>query len=194
MEHLGGGIWLCRCDCGVEKQIRSSALKSGFTSSCGCLQRESRSRFTDLTGKRFGRLTAIRRIEKKTSSGYKWECMCDCGRSSAVSVAALLGGRTLSCGCLQVKISAAQSRPIMVEGTNVGSLKNGTLYKNNSTGVRGVSFIPKTGKYLAYITFKKKRYHIGMFLTLEEAKKARQLAEEEYFKKFLEEMEKPAED
>lgn len=193
MEHLGKGVWLCRCDCGAEKQIRSGALKSGRTASCGCLQRESRERHKDLTGQRFGRLTAICRLEKKTSSGYKWECKCDCGRTSTVSVAALLGGRTKSCGCLQAEISAAQSRPIMVDGTNVGSLKNGTISQNNSTGVRGVSFIPKAGKYRAYITFKKKRYHIGTFLTLEDAKKARQLAEEEYFEKFLEEMEKPAE-
>ena len=31
---------LCRCDCGKEKIIRSDALKSGGTVSCGCLSRE----------------------------------------------------------------------------------------------------------------------------------------------------------
>lgn len=29
-------IWLCRCDCGTEKQVRRGNLKSGSTQSCGC--------------------------------------------------------------------------------------------------------------------------------------------------------------
>lgn len=32
--------WLCRCDCGAEKLIRESGLKSGNTKSCGCLKRD----------------------------------------------------------------------------------------------------------------------------------------------------------
>lgn len=30
--------WLCRCDCGTEKWLVASAIKSGNTRSCGCLQ------------------------------------------------------------------------------------------------------------------------------------------------------------
>lgn len=33
--------WLCRCDCGNEKQIPSGPLKNGATKSCGCLQKET---------------------------------------------------------------------------------------------------------------------------------------------------------
>lgn len=32
--------WLCRCDCGGEKIVRGSDLKSGHTQSCGCLHKE----------------------------------------------------------------------------------------------------------------------------------------------------------
>lgn len=32
--------WLCKCDCGNEKIVRSSYLKNGTTKSCGCLHRE----------------------------------------------------------------------------------------------------------------------------------------------------------
>lgn len=32
---------LCECDCGVQKMIRASSLKDGYTRSCGCLLRES---------------------------------------------------------------------------------------------------------------------------------------------------------
>lgn len=32
--------WLCRCDCGTEKIVAQSELRSGKTQSCGCLRRE----------------------------------------------------------------------------------------------------------------------------------------------------------
>ena len=36
----GSCRWLCVCDCGKEKIIRDSHLKSGHTKSCGCLHKE----------------------------------------------------------------------------------------------------------------------------------------------------------
>lgn len=33
----GGSIWLCRCDCGKEIEVRSDSLVTGNTKSCGCL-------------------------------------------------------------------------------------------------------------------------------------------------------------
>lgn len=36
--------WLCKCECGVEKEIRASHLKSGNAKSCGCYGREVSSR------------------------------------------------------------------------------------------------------------------------------------------------------
>ena len=33
-------LYLCRCDCGVEKVVQGHSLKYGFTKSCGCLRRE----------------------------------------------------------------------------------------------------------------------------------------------------------
>lgn len=34
------GGWLCRCDCGTEKIVRSQALTTGATKSCGCANLE----------------------------------------------------------------------------------------------------------------------------------------------------------
>src|SRR6266478_286207 len=43
----GGSRWLCRCVCGVTKDIAAKKLGSGNTKSCGCLKIEStRQRFT----------------------------------------------------------------------------------------------------------------------------------------------------
>lgn len=45
IKHIGSdeqkrAVFLCRCDCGVEKAIRSHNLKYGFTKSCGCLRKD----------------------------------------------------------------------------------------------------------------------------------------------------------
>jgi len=33
-------MWQCRCDCGVERAVKSYSLLSGVSTSCGCFQRE----------------------------------------------------------------------------------------------------------------------------------------------------------
>lgn len=35
-DKFGKAIWLCRCDCGKEKNLNASAIKAGLTTSCGC--------------------------------------------------------------------------------------------------------------------------------------------------------------
>lgn len=55
----------------------------------------------DLSGKPFGRLTAIR-ISGKNKYGHTlWLCKCDCGKYKAASLSNLKAGLIKSCGCLQ---------------------------------------------------------------------------------------------
>lgn len=37
----GGVMWLCRCECGIEKVVCGDGLKTGQTKSCGCLASEN---------------------------------------------------------------------------------------------------------------------------------------------------------
>lgn len=56
----------------------------------------------DLTGIRFGRLTAIK-IDKKRktkSGGTFWICRCDCGNIKSIYTGHLRNGKTSSCRCL----------------------------------------------------------------------------------------------
>lgn len=56
----------------------------------------------DLAGKRFGRLTVIRKTEKPpnlSNTRAQWICECECGRSLRVEGASLRNKRTRSCGC-----------------------------------------------------------------------------------------------
>lgn len=55
----------------------------------------------DLTGQRFGMLTAL--YVESSDRDTKWACKCDCGNECIVSVYLLMGGGTKSCGCLKHK-------------------------------------------------------------------------------------------
>lgn len=54
----------------------------------------------DITGDRFGHLTAIRYDHKGNYRTY-WLCRCDCGKDCVVSRQNLVSGKTLSCGHLR---------------------------------------------------------------------------------------------
>ena len=90
--------WLCRCDCGKEVYLLTSDLKGGVKS-CGCSQRTRKYNLLDLTGKRFGHLTAIVRQNPATHKAI-WLCLCDCGNEINTSVSALISGKRRSCGCV----------------------------------------------------------------------------------------------
>lgn len=57
-------------------------------------------KFIDLTGKRFGHLTAIsrERIKKLNSVKTYWTCQCDCGNEVRVLMERLQNGVVLDCG------------------------------------------------------------------------------------------------
>lgn len=88
--------WLCQCDCGNQMIVRSTHLRSGHTTSCGCRSKEvSRDRyFKDITNQKFGKLTALKYIGDE-----KWLCICDCGTEILIRGVDLRRGHTQSCGC-----------------------------------------------------------------------------------------------
>jgi hypothetical protein len=96
-----GHIWRVKCKCGNEKIVLGSCLAKGDTTSCGCFHREVVSnRGTDLTGLRFGRLVAKKRMGSQKTHAV-WLCECDCGKTKEVIAASLKHGRSRSCGCRQ---------------------------------------------------------------------------------------------
>jgi hypothetical protein len=57
-------------------------------------------RRVDITGKQFGRLTAVGRSFAGIHRESWWECSCVCGNIKLVSISALNRGQVKSCGCL----------------------------------------------------------------------------------------------
>lgn len=137
----------------------------------------------ELTGQRFGKLTALRPAEnigKKTA----WLCRCDCGKEIAVITGRLRSGHTTSCGCLKSKDGLALT---YVDGTCVEMLRARTVRRNNTSGVPGVDWWASKGLWRAMICFKGKRYYLGGYRRFEDAVKARRTAEENLHDRFLRE-------
>ena len=57
------------------------------------------SRPLDLTGMRFGKLTAVAPTQERKGRYLVWQCRCDCGTEVMVSSKNLRNGNTTSCGC-----------------------------------------------------------------------------------------------
>lgn len=95
-------VWKCLCDCGNTCYETSNVLLQGQAKSCGCLR--GISQIKDLTGQRFGRLTAIKYVikEDKLHRVY-WLCECECGNQKLIPSYSLTTGKSTSCGCKNIE-------------------------------------------------------------------------------------------
>lgn len=80
-------------------------------------------RFIDLTGQKFGRLTVIKRADVKLKRGeaVRWVCKCDCGNTKIISRNSLCSHHTKSCGCLN-KEKRVSNKLIDISGQKFGRL------------------------------------------------------------------------
>ena len=56
-------------------------------------------KYRDISGNKFGRLTAIKPSGRTKAGAVIWECLCDCGTKKEVVSGSLINGDTKSCGC-----------------------------------------------------------------------------------------------
>jgi hypothetical protein len=60
----------------------------------------------DISGQRFGWLTAVRHAGTTADRRALWECVCDCGEEIVAQLGNLRAGATRSCGCLRKEVAA----------------------------------------------------------------------------------------
>lgn len=56
-------------------------------------------RFLDISGRRFGRLSVLMPVSSPVTSETKFTCLCDCGKTKDIVGRSLTKGFTVSCGC-----------------------------------------------------------------------------------------------
>ena len=93
--------------------------------------------FNDLTGRKFGRLTAIKRNGLNKFRQILWLCKCECGKNKDILAQHLLIGATKSCGCLskeapnnKMRLSLGLSNMRnLITAYKYGAKKRGLEYK-----------------------------------------------------------------
>ena len=120
--------WLCRCDCGTERYVLERSLLYGGSVSCGCFRRERalESNSPDLTGKKFGELTVIRKVENTKHNSTQWLCKRSCGADYVVQGSLLVTGRRTHCGC-----KTDRGRPADITGKKFNRLTALYISKRN---------------------------------------------------------------
>lgn len=112
----------------------------------------------DLTGNRFGRLTAIERTGDKRWGCYLWRCLCDCGNSHIAASNSLKSGLVKSCGCLHSEVAAKKSFRHGGYGTRTYKIWGGIIQRccnknNNSYSKYGGKGITVCDSWRDYETF-----------------------------------------
>ena len=144
----------------------------------------------DLTGQRFGRLTALAPAEN-IGGCTAWLCRCDCGQETVVITKRLRDGHRTSCGCDNENFGkppnvAGRASLTYVEGTCVEMIQSDTVRRNNTSGVTGVDWLTRKRRWRASICFKGVRRYLGCFESFDDAVEARKRAEAELHLPFLE--------
>ena len=85
------------------------------------LRSRKKSQPRNYENKRFGRLTAIRKVYQGGKKGVFWECLCDCGKKTISAAGNLQSGGSRSCGCLRDKGG---------EGVNPSRVRLYRIWKN----------------------------------------------------------------
>lgn len=177
--------WLCACDCGNVYIATSYALRNGKTKSCGCGRRK------DITGQRFGKLTALERTNQFVMQGnskkFLWKCVCECGETVYRLPEKLRESIHHACDkCAeQFAVSSMLEKAGFVDGSQLPKIASDKPGVHNKSGVKGVFFNTRTQKWRAVLRFQGVNHYLGEYKDINEAIKARKLGEEKYFEPFL---------
>lgn len=126
--------------CGKEFNAYNSKMKY-----CS-MECSTKSRIRDLTGQKFGRLTAIKIIGKDKNNHKIWLCKCDCGNETQVAGTLLIEGKTKSCGCLKKQITSRRFKTHGLSNTRLFTIwinmkercNNKNRYGYQNYGGRGI--------------------------------------------------------
>lgn len=110
LDSLKKNLYLiCKCDCGSERRVSASALKTGAAKSCGCIK------IVPMVGRRFGSMV-VTAFLGTVNKRRMFECACDCGSKTSVRGPDLRRGAQVSCGCHKSALTAERNKKNATHG------------------------------------------------------------------------------
>ena len=205
ISHTSVSRYSRRLNVAVIKGVRYFS-ETDIKKMCFLYKKKPYKKGKDITGKKINHLTALENtgkleiVDNNTGySSYVWKWKCECGKKIEAPLSRVLDGHPTSCGCISKKIKRQQFKHAIsfvkwYGDTNIDRLRMTTrckVQKNNKTGINGINIKYMNNKkyFLVRIGIKKKNIHVGYFKTLEEAIKARELAEIKYHDPIINEYE-----
>lgn len=188
-ESRGGRAhWNCQCDCGKKTVVSGAYLRKGHTKSCGCYNEDKKIKHKMHGTPEYRSWNhMLQRCNNKNNHKYsdyggrgitvydKWlafeNFFADMGRRPH--------GTTLE----RIDVNGNYEPSNCKWATATEQQRNQRIQRNNSSGVKGVSWDKSKQKWAVQITANYKNIHIGRFSSLQEAALARKRAEEKYWGK-----------
>lgn len=179
----------CVCVCGKKVAVDADHIKSGHTKSCGCLRRELHTaRYKYFGVNKTPEFSAWKNMlaRCKAERSARWYAnikVCAKWQKSYFVFLKDVGKRPDRRHSLDRIKSHKGYTPDNVRWTtrDVQS-QNTKIHCTSKTKIRGVSFSKQKGKFRAHISVNSKSKHLGYFLTLKEAKLARDKAQKIFWR------------
>lgn len=94
----------------------------------------------DLTGEKFGKLTAVRELPQRKDGKVVWETVCDCGRTIQTIGRDLKRGHTKSCGCLPSAILTKRNTSHGARKTRTYSIWTNMIQRCTNPGMSNFKY------------------------------------------------------
>lgn len=198
--------WECQCDCGNICVVSRSNLKGGVTKSCGCLADEIKKNceiknrkhntfeikgnivYVDIENPMYADKKIICDLEdwENGLKDYFWNVDNNgyaCSRNGRIysPMHKMITGSNNNFITDHINQNGLDNRKENLRKTDYSiNAFNRKTKKNSVSGYNGVWKNKKSGKWVANITVRGKRMHLGYFLELEDAIEARKEAEIKY--------------
>lgn len=188
--------WIGMCDCG-NYRITQAGRVNDYTNCPICSEPE-----ISYIGVRSGHLEVIDQkylLNGKHSMTLRLKCKCDCGSEIIIKPLDFSYHSKTNCGkqCkyaietrhINGENNTKHIKQVFQKETNFTKIGRTESNSNSSTGYLGVTFIPATNTYMAYITFQGKTELLGStYKTAEQAYAVRLAAQNILHKEYINQM------
>lgn len=182
----GNTCFRCECVCKNIRIVRGCDLYREHTRSCGCLQRENRIKHNMAGTPEYDTWVGIiQRCTNPNSKSYKnygerGITVCTEWLHSFKAFFQDMGRKPKGLTIERINNELGYFKENCRWATYSEQNTNQRIKRKNKVGITGVSWSKQAKKYHVQIAMNYKRYHIGYFKNLEDARAARIAAEQKY--------------